>query len=88
MAECKPNPGCDLSAIREAVCIHTSKVMDACRDKDCIEDLRVYLTRDSQAILDGATTVRARSAEPPIASASPSTASGTPADSGNAGNDP
>ena len=63
MAECKSNPGCDLSAIREAVCIHTSKVMDACRDKDCIEDLRVYLTRDSQAILDGATTVRARSAE-------------------------
>ena len=35
MAECKPNPGCDLSAIREAVCIHTSKVMDACRERDC-----------------------------------------------------
>lgn len=61
--QCKSNSGCDLSAIREAVCIHTSKIMDACRDKDCIEDLRVYLTRDSQAILDGATTVRARSAE-------------------------
>ena len=35
MAECKPSPGCDLSAIREAVCIHTSKVMDACRERDC-----------------------------------------------------
>ena len=24
-------PSCDLTAIREAVCVHTSKVMDACR---------------------------------------------------------
>jgi hypothetical protein len=37
--------------------------MDACRDKDCVEDLRVYLTEGSQSILDSATTVRARSAE-------------------------
>lgn len=29
------SPGCDLSAIREAVCIHTSKIMDACREEDC-----------------------------------------------------
>jgi len=57
------SPACDLSAIREAVCIHTSKVMDACRDKDCIEDLRVYLTRDSQALLDRATGAKVRCAE-------------------------
>lgn len=56
-------PACDLSGIREAVCIHTAKVMDACRDKDCIEDLRVYLTRDSQALLDCATGARVRSVE-------------------------
>lgn len=31
-------PGC----IREAVCIHTKKIYDSCRDKDCIEDLRFY----------------------------------------------
>ena len=30
---------------REAVCIHTKKIYDSCRDKDCIEDLRVYPTR-------------------------------------------
>ncbi len=54
---------CDLSNIREAVCIHTNKIMDACRDKDCIEDLRVFLTRDSQAVIDCATTVKARCAE-------------------------
>ena len=56
-------PACDLSGIREAVCIHTKKVTDACRDKDCIEDLRVYLTRDSQAILDRCANARARCVE-------------------------
>ena len=56
-------PACDLSGIREAVCIHTKKVTDACRDKDCIEGLRVYLTRESQSILDRCATARARCAE-------------------------
>ena len=37
--------------------------MDACRDKDCIEDLRVYLTRDSQGILDRCANARARCVE-------------------------
>ena len=40
------------SCIREAVCIHTKKIYDSCRDKDCVEDLRVYPTRSSQAVLD------------------------------------
>ncbi len=48
---------------KEAVCIHTTKIFDSCRDKDCVEDLRVYLTRDSQSALDRATNVKARSAE-------------------------
>lgn len=56
-------PACDLSGIREAVCIHTKKVLDACRDKDCVEDLRVYLTRDSQGILDRCANARARCVE-------------------------
>ncbi len=56
-------PACDLSGIREAVCIHTKKVTDACRDKDCIEDLRVYLTKESQAVLDRCASARARSVE-------------------------
>lgn len=53
----------DLGGIREAVCIHTKKICDSCIDKDCIEDLRVFLTQDSQAILEQATNVKARSAE-------------------------
>ena len=43
-----PGPVCDDRSIREAVCIHTKKIFDSCRDKDCVEDLRVYPTRCSQ----------------------------------------
>ena len=49
--------------IREAVCIHTKKIYDSCRDKDCAEDLRVYLTRPAQAVLDRTVSVRGTRAE-------------------------
>ena len=48
---------------RETVRIHTSQISDACIDKDCIEDLQVYLTASSQAALESAVNARARSAE-------------------------
>ena len=49
--------------VRHPVCIHTKQITDCCLDKDCIEDLRVYLTRTGQAALDTATGVKIRSAE-------------------------
>ena len=58
-----PGPVESTAAVREAVCIHTRKIYQTCRDKDCIEDLRVYPTESSQDILDSAFGVRARSAE-------------------------
>ena len=58
-----PGPVSDADCIREAVCVHTKKIMDACRDKDCIEDLRVYLTKSSQCALDRASCVKAGCAE-------------------------
>ena len=36
-----PGPVTEERRIREAVCVHTKKIFDSCRDKDCIEDLRV-----------------------------------------------
>ena len=48
---------------RETVRIHTSQIEDACIDKDCIEDLRVWLTGPSQTALNTAAGVRARNAE-------------------------
>lgn len=53
----------DLSTVREAVCISTSKIMDACRDQDCMEDVAVYLTTASQETLEDATSVKARCAD-------------------------
>lgn len=58
-----PGPVCGDAPIREAVCTHTKKIFDACRSKECIRDLRVYLTRGSQELLDGATSVKPRRAE-------------------------
>ena len=58
-----PGPVEKSACIKEAVCIHTRKIFDSCRDKDCVEDLRVYPTCDSQAYIDSAFSVRPRSAE-------------------------
>ena len=57
-----PGPVSDAN-ISEAVCIHTRKIFDSCRDKDCIEDLRVFITPASRAFIDTAFSVRPRSAE-------------------------
>lgn len=54
---------CDPSDLRQAMSLHTRKITDACRDKDCIEDLRVYLTTGSQSVLDSAANTRVRCAE-------------------------
>ncbi len=58
-----PGPVQENSCIREAVCVHTSKIYDSCKDKDCIEDLRLYPTRESQCYIDNAVSVRAKSAK-------------------------
>ena len=57
---CQDAVHCDRS---DALSIHTRKITDSCRDKDCIEDLRVYLTTGSQTLLDSAATAKVRSAE-------------------------
>ena len=54
---------CNPSDLRQAMSIHTRKITDSCRDKDCIEDLRVYLSSSSQQLLDTAANARVRSAE-------------------------
>ena len=54
---------CNPQDLREAMSIHTRKITDSCRDKDCIEDLRVYLTNCSQQLLDNAGSARVRCAE-------------------------
>ncbi len=48
---------------KEAVCINASRVYDACRDRECLEDINVYFTDRDQEIIDNAIAVKLRSAE-------------------------
>ena len=61
--QCQDTLRCDPNDLQQAMSIHTRKITDSCRDKDCIEDLRVCLTKGSQALLDAATGARVRCAE-------------------------
>ena len=58
-----PGPVCDLSSVRESVCVHTRKIFDSCRDKDCVEDLRFYPTASAMELLSGCQMVRGGTAE-------------------------
>lgn len=59
-----PGPGGGAAQqITEAVSVNTRKIFDSCRDKDCIDDLRVYPTESSQTYIDSALSLRPRSAE-------------------------
>lgn len=60
---CQQTVRCNLEDLRQALSIHTRKITDSCRDKDCIEDLRVYLTKPSQALLDSAAGAKVRCAD-------------------------
>ena len=43
MSECCHDAlGCRPEELCRALAIHTQKITDSCRDKDCIEDLRVW----------------------------------------------
>lgn len=61
--QCQGSVSCNCDDLQQALPIHTRKITDSCRDKDCIEDLRVYLTKGSQAILDSAAGAKVRCAD-------------------------
>lgn len=48
---------------KEAVCIDAGRVYDSCCDRDCLEDLRVFLCPEAQSLVERAISVRIRSAE-------------------------
>lgn len=48
---------------KETVCIDTYRVLDSCRDKDCFENTRVYLTEYGQELIDSGAAVRIKSAK-------------------------
>lgn len=43
------------------VCIDCNRILDSCRDKDCFEDTRVYLTGFGQEIIEKTSNIRVKS---------------------------
>ena len=54
---------CQPSHNKELVCIDTYKVLDSCRDKDCFENVKVYLTEFGEEIIDRTNNIRAKCVE-------------------------
>ena len=54
---------CGSGSSKEMVCIDTYRVLDSCRDKDCFEDVRVFLSCYGQEIIEHTCAVRAKSAK-------------------------
>ncbi len=63
MQENRNTSGCHSFDGRGTVCIDTKRVLDCCRDRDCFEDARVYLTDCGEEIINNATNVRIRNAK-------------------------
>ena len=61
--KCKDTLRCSPQDLQQAMSVHTRKITDSCRDKDCIEDLRVYLTTGCQQLLDTCANAKVRCAE-------------------------
>lgn len=59
---CQTTQGTAQTLGNGTVCIDTKRVLDSCRDRDCYEDTRVYLTSVGEDILATSTNVRTRSA--------------------------
>ncbi|MGI6667906.1 MAG: hypothetical protein ACOX4M_00145 [Acetivibrionales bacterium] len=55
----------DICKLREAVCIQVEKIYDSCKEKDCIEDARVFFKKPDRIdrIVNNAINVKARRAE-------------------------
>ena len=59
---CTQNTG-NSQCTNGVVCIDTKRVLDSCRDRDCFEDVRIYLTCRGEEILANSTNVRTRTAK-------------------------
>ncbi len=58
------NPHGGLCGGREQLCcISVNKIFDSAKDKDCLEDLRVYLSDRAQEVVDRSSAVRTKNVE-------------------------
>lgn len=63
MAE-RTGPGRGLCGRQEQLCcISVNKIFDSARDKDCLEDMKVYLCAGAQEIIDRSNAIRCKNVE-------------------------
>lgn len=51
---------CEVKKYDEELCVNVQKIYDTCKDKDCLTDMRVYLSAVDQTLIDNAVNIRAR----------------------------
>lgn len=62
-----PTKGCRANSEKNdtiadgACCIDTYRIYDSCRNQECLEEMRVLVTDEGQAILDAASAIRVKS---------------------------
>lgn len=54
--------GCGKGGETRTVCVETNRILDSCRDRDCFENVRVFLTDLGQDIIEHTTQVRVKDA--------------------------
>ncbi len=57
------NRNCPAPSSKENICIDTYRVLDSCRDKDCFENVKVYLTDFGEEIIERTSVIRAKCAQ-------------------------
>ncbi len=60
MAENSTNRPAEFSCFKEAVCINAQRIYDSCSDKDCLEDLQVFFSDQTQPIINKAISVKCK----------------------------
>ena len=54
--------GCGKGGDARTVCIETNRILDSCRDRDCFENVRVFLTDLGRDVIERTTQVRVKDA--------------------------
>ncbi len=52
--------GNSTSTSRDMVCVETNRILDSCRDRDCFEDVQVFLTDIGKEIIEHTSSVRVK----------------------------
>ena len=64
ISDCRENRfSCGGAGGKDTVCIETNRILDSCRDRDCFENVRVYLTDIGNDIIERTGNVRTKAPE-------------------------